>query len=60
MNLVICLILQTCYGFDYNKHKFFDHGDLDPNDYNMFDSFEGYTWHKYEHSKEEFSQFYIK
>jgi len=32
------------------KHKFFDHGDFDPADYNLFDTFEPYTWHKYEHS----------
>ena len=33
-----------------NNHKFFDHGDYVATDYNMFDTFEGYTWHKYEHS----------
>ena len=42
-------------------HKFFDHDDFDPSDYNMFDSFEGYTWHKFQHSKQEkYTNFYIK
>ena len=33
-----------------STHKFYDHDDFVATDYNMFDSFEGYTWHKYEHS----------
>ena len=44
-------------------HKFYDHGDFDPNDYNMFDTFEPYTWHKYEHSlhsqKANMREFYL-
>tara|TARA_B110000285_G_C14870433_1_gene488912 strand:+ start:68 stop:394 length:327 start_codon:yes stop_codon:yes gene_type:complete len=45
-------------------HKFYDHDDFVATDYNMFDTFEGYTWHKYEHSihtnQENHRQFYLK
>ena len=45
------------------NHKFYDHDDFVATDYNMFDSFEGYTWHKYEHSihnnLENHRQFYL-
>ena len=41
------------------EHKFFDHNDFNPADYNLFDSFEGYTWHKQIHQADNYSQFYI-
>ena len=41
-------------------HKFFDHGDFQPGDYNMFDTFEGYSWQKFEHGSSKYSSFYIK
>ena len=56
--LVIPLISESTAS---EPHKFYDHDDYKATDYNMFDSFEGYTWHKYEHTKSKgLKQFYIQ
>lgn len=51
-------------GWCKDHHKFYDHDDFVATDYNLFDTFEGYTWHKYEHSAHSQGnnkrQFYLK
>lgn len=55
--LTLLLVLASA---NKKPHKFFDHDDFDPTDYNLFDSFEGYTWHKIQNTREQYSQFYIE
>jgi len=57
--LLLSIILSLIHAED-TPHKFFDHDDFNPADYNLFDSFEGYTWHKMQNAKETYTQFYIK
>lgn len=40
-------------------NSFYTDEDLVLTDYNLFDTFEGYTWHRYQHSSDEFRQFYL-
>ena len=45
---------------DSSTHNsFYTDEDFVSTDYNLFDTFEGYTWHKYQHSSEEYRQFYL-
>ena len=62
MKLILSLVSAVLSS--EQPHKFYDHDDFVATDYNMFDSFEGYTWHKFEHSihtnQENHRQFFLK
>lgn len=41
-------------------NSFFTDEDIVLTDYNLFDTFEGYTWHRHQHAADEFKQFYLQ
>ena len=45
---------------DSSTHNsFYTDEDVVQTDYNLFDTFEGYTWHRYQHQSDEYRQFYL-
>jgi len=44
---------------DETHNSFFTDEDVVLTDYNLFDTFEGYTWHRHQHAAQEFKQFYL-
>lgn len=62
--LISILVIATIQAETTADKKFYDHGEFEDTDYNMFDTFEPYTWHKYQHSvhskKQNMRAFYLK
>ena len=43
------LVISKCLAWNQKHNSFYDHYDMIDTDYNMFDTFEGYTWHRFQH-----------
>lgn len=41
-------------GSDDTHNSFYTDEDRVETDYNLFDTFEGYTWHRYQHQSEDY------